>query len=141
MALQLTGFIVARFSRASLVGGEGFSTIGKGLVVSSHGFLMQLMLYVLLNSHVANALEALGFKKGDAIAIDMPMNVHAVTAYLAIILAGCVVVSIPDSFVAHEIAVRVRLSHAKAVFTQVCTFALPRSVYIKSSSLCVNFIS
>lgn len=69
-------------------------------------------------SRVANALEALGFKTGDAIAIDMPMNVHAVTAYLAIILAGCVAVSIPDSFVANEIAVRIRISKAKAIFTQ-----------------------
>lgn len=79
-------------------------------------------MYVGLHSRVANALEALGFKKGDAIAIDMPMNVHAVTAYLAIILAGCVVVSIPDSFVANEIALRIRLSKAKALFTQVCVF-------------------
>jgi acyl-coenzyme A synthetase/AMP-(fatty) acid ligase len=60
-----------------------------------------------LNSRVANALEALGLNKGDAIAIDMPMNVYAVTAYLAIILAGCIVVPIPDSFVANEIALRI----------------------------------
>ncbi|CAK9227263.1 unnamed protein product, partial [Sphagnum troendelagicum] len=37
---------------------------------------------------VANALECLGLQQGDAIAIDMLMNVYAVTAYLAIILAG-----------------------------------------------------
>lgn len=49
----------------------------------------------------------------------MPMNVHAVTAYLAIILAGMVAVPVPDSFVAKEIAVRLRLSKAKAIFTQV----------------------
>ena len=48
---------------------------------------------------VANALEALGLKKGDAIAIDMPMNVHAVTTYLAIILARCVAVTIPGDYV------------------------------------------
>ncbi|KAG0592479.1 hypothetical protein KC19_1G255400 [Ceratodon purpureus] len=73
-------------------------------------------------SRVANALEAIGVKKGDAIAIDMPMNVHAVTAYLAIILAGCVAVSIPDSFVANEIAVRIRISKAKVIFTQDVIF-------------------
>lgn len=70
-------------------------------------------------SQVANALEALGFQKGDAIAIDMPMNVYAVTAYLAIILGGFVVVSIADSFVASEIATRVRVAKAKGLFTQV----------------------
>ncbi|XP_024399101.1 probable CoA ligase CCL12 isoform X2 [Physcomitrium patens] len=69
-------------------------------------------------SRVANALDALGFKRGDAIAIDMPMNVHAVTVYLGIILAGCIAACIPDSFVANEIAVRIRISKSKAIFTQ-----------------------
>ncbi|KAA8549652.1 hypothetical protein F0562_001330 [Nyssa sinensis] len=66
---------------------------------------------------VANALDAV-FSKGDAIAIDMPMTVTAVIIYLAIILAGFVVVSIADSFAANEIATRLRVSKAKAIFTQ-----------------------
>ncbi|KAL9273165.1 putative CoA ligase CCL12 [Drosera capensis] len=66
---------------------------------------------------VANALETL-FSRGDAIAIDMPMTVNAVIIYLAIILAGCVVVSIADSFAAKEIATRLRVSKAKGIFTQ-----------------------
>jgi len=67
-------------------------------------------------SQVANALECLGLQQGDAIAIDMPMNVYAVTAYLAIILAGFVVVSIADSFVPNEIRVCIQISKAKAIF-------------------------
>ncbi|KAH0704854.1 hypothetical protein KY290_011993 [Solanum tuberosum] len=66
---------------------------------------------------VANALDNI-FSKGDAIAIDMPMTVTAVVIYLAIVLAGFVVVSIADSFAAQEIAVRLRVSNAKAIFTQ-----------------------
>ncbi|KAF7120580.1 hypothetical protein RHSIM_Rhsim13G0231200 [Rhododendron simsii] len=66
---------------------------------------------------VANALDTI-FSKGDAIAIDMPMTVNAVIIYLAIVLAGFVVVSIADSFVAKEIATRLRVSRAKAIFTQ-----------------------
>ncbi|KAH0733705.1 hypothetical protein KY285_009412 [Solanum tuberosum] len=66
---------------------------------------------------VANALDNM-FSKGDAIAIDMPMTVTAVVIYLAIVLAGFVVVSIADSFAAQEIAVRLRVSNAKAIFTQ-----------------------
>ncbi|KAK6235716.1 hypothetical protein QUC31_019452 [Theobroma cacao] len=66
---------------------------------------------------VANALDAT-FQKGDAIAIDMPMTVNAVIIYLAIVLAGFVVVSIADSFAAKEIATRLRVSKAKAIFTQ-----------------------
>ncbi|GKV30326.1 hypothetical protein SLEP1_g39143 [Rubroshorea leprosula] len=66
---------------------------------------------------VANALEAT-FLRGDSIAIDMPMTVNAVIIFLAIILAGFVVVSIADSFAAKEIATRLRVSNAKAIFTQ-----------------------
>ncbi|EXB71431.1 putative acyl-activating enzyme 18 [Morus notabilis] len=66
---------------------------------------------------VANALDAM-FSKGDAIAIDMPMTVNAVIVYLAIVLSGLVVVSIPDSFAAKEIATRLRVSNAKGIFTQ-----------------------
>lgn len=67
---------------------------------------------------VANALDGF-FSKGDAIAIIMPMTVDAVIIYLGIVLAGFVVVSIADSFAEKEIAARLRISHAKAVFTQV----------------------
>jgi len=67
---------------------------------------------------VANAIDA-SFSKGDAIAIDMQMTVNAVIIYLAIVLAGCVVVSIADSFAPKEIATRLRVSKAKGIFTQV----------------------
>ncbi|KAH6814385.1 acyl-activating enzyme 18 [Perilla frutescens var. frutescens] len=66
---------------------------------------------------VANALD-LEFCKGDAIAIDMPMTNVAVIIYLATVLAGLVVVSIADSFAPKEIATRLRVSKAKAIFTQ-----------------------
>lgn len=49
----------------------------------------------------------------------MPMNVKSVVIYLAIVLAGYVVVSIADSFAASEISNRLRISKAKVVFTQV----------------------
>uniref|UniRef100_A0A0D9XD96 4-coumarate--CoA ligase n=1 Tax=Leersia perrieri TaxID=77586 RepID=A0A0D9XD96_9ORYZ len=67
---------------------------------------------------VANALDALNLAKGSAIAIDMPMNVNAVVIYLAIVLAGYVVVSIADSFAAPAISMRIKISEAKAIFTQ-----------------------
>ncbi|KAG2671423.1 hypothetical protein I3760_14G135800 [Carya illinoinensis] len=80
----------------------------------SHMTLKELREQVML---VANALDAI-FSKGDAIAIDMPMTVDAVIIYLAIVLAGFVVVSIADSFAPKEIATRLRVSKAKAIFTQ-----------------------
>lgn len=67
---------------------------------------------------VAHALNALGLERGSAIAIDMPMNVHSVVIYLAIVLAGYVVVSIADSFAPTEISTRLKISEAKAIFTQ-----------------------
>ncbi|KAM7267608.1 hypothetical protein ACFE04_009774 [Oxalis oulophora] len=67
---------------------------------------------------VAHGLNALGLDKGSAIAIDMPMNVSSVVIYLAIVLAGYVVVSIADSFASSEISTRLKISGAKAIFTQ-----------------------
>ncbi|XP_065870390.1 probable acyl-activating enzyme 17, peroxisomal [Euphorbia lathyris] len=67
---------------------------------------------------VAYALDALILEKGSAIAIDMPMDVNSVVIYLAIVLAGYVVVSIADSFAPIEISTRLRISGAKAIFTQ-----------------------
>ena len=79
---------------------------------------------------VANALDAV-FSKGDAIAIDMPMTINAVIIYLAIILAGFIVVSIADSFAAKEIATRLRVSKAKGIFTQVIIHLHKISVRLK----------
>ncbi|KAL6655936.1 hypothetical protein ACP70R_006762 [Stipagrostis hirtigluma subsp. patula] len=69
-------------------------------------------------SLVANAIDTLDLPKGSAIAIDMPMNVDAVVIYLAIVLAGYVVVSIADSFAAPAISTRLKISESKAIFTQ-----------------------
>ncbi|XP_057766900.1 probable acyl-activating enzyme 17, peroxisomal [Salvia miltiorrhiza] len=67
---------------------------------------------------VAHAIETLKLEKGSAIAIDMPMNCNSVVIYLAIVLAGYVVVSIADSFAPAEISTRLKISKAKAIFTQ-----------------------
>ncbi|MEJ2721109.1 MAG: AMP-binding protein [bacterium] len=71
-----------------------------------------------LSNRFANTLLGRGLARGDAIAIAMPMTVEAVAAYLGIVKAGCVVVSIADSFAAREIATRLRIASAKIVVTQ-----------------------
>ena len=53
-------------------------------------------------NRVSNGLRA-GMTPGDAIAICTPMNAESVAIYLGIVRAGCVAVSIPDSFAADEI--------------------------------------
>jgi acetyl-CoA synthetase len=72
----------------------------------------------LLTNQVSNSLIDIGYGPGDAIAIDMPMTAEAVAIYLGIIKAGCVVVSIADSFAAPEIEMRLHLANAKGIFTQ-----------------------
>ena len=71
-----------------------------------------------LTNRVANGLLEAGFNIGDAIAVAMPMTVESVAIYLGIVKAGDVVVSIAESFAPHEIAVRLRIAGAKAIFTQ-----------------------
>jgi acyl-coenzyme A synthetase/AMP-(fatty) acid ligase len=93
-------------------------------------FLLTSICPNVIHRLVANALDAI-FLKGDAIAIDMPMTVNAVIIYIAIVLAGCVVVSIADSFAAKEIATRLRVSKAKGIFTQVIIYFHKSSVALK----------
>jgi acetyl-CoA synthetase len=74
-------------------------------------------LQVLVN-RVAGGIRCAGYRPGDALAIYMPLTLEAVAAYLAIIRAGCVAVSIADSLAPQEIATRLRLSSAVGIFTQ-----------------------
>ncbi len=69
-------------------------------------------------NRIANGLVNQGFKPGDTIAIDMVMTADSVAIYLGIIKAGCVVISIADSFAPPEIATRLRIAKAKAIFAQ-----------------------
>lgn len=71
-----------------------------------------------LTNRVSNGLFNFGFKRGDAIAISMPMTAESVAIYLGIIKAGCVVVSIADSFASPVIEERLRLANTKGIFTQ-----------------------
>ena len=85
--------------------------VGK-LKVMSYGELEALV------DRVAANLRRRGYRPGDALAILMPMTAEAVAIYLGIIKAGCVVVGIADSFQPKEIATRLLLSSAVAIFTQ-----------------------
>ena len=69
-------------------------------------------------NQIANGLMDLRVKKGDFIAMCMPMTVEAVAIYLAAIKAGNPVVTIADSFTVKEIEVRLSLTKPKIVFTQ-----------------------
>ena len=71
-----------------------------------------------LTNRVANGLVEIGMRQGDAVAVDMPMSAESVAIYLGIVKAGCVVVGIADSFAPDEIATRLRIGNAKAIFTQ-----------------------
>ncbi|HEY9861848.1 MAG TPA: AMP-binding protein [Candidatus Obscuribacterales bacterium] len=91
------------------------------IVFQSEGGALSKLTYGELHTlanRVANGLVELGFQPGDAIAVVLPMTVEAVAVYLGIVQAGCVVVSIADSFAAPEIAIRLQIAQAKAVFTQ-----------------------
>jgi acetyl-CoA synthetase len=66
----------------------------------------------------AAGLVERGIRPGDRVAIAMPMTIESVVAYLGIVAAGAVVVSIADSFAADEIATRLRLTDPVLTVTQ-----------------------
>lgn len=78
---------------------------------TSYGELEKLV------NRVANGLRENGFSAGDAIALYMPMTVECVAAYLGIIRAGCVAVSIADSFSPAELQKRLRIAGATGIFS------------------------
>ena len=79
--------------------------------------ISQKQLEHLINK-IANSLRYIGIKKGDYIAIDMPMTLEAVAIYLAGIKAGNPVVTIADSFTSNEIEIRLKITNPKVIFTQ-----------------------
>jgi len=69
-----------------------------------------------LAHQVASGLQQMGLQPGDAVAVFMPMTARSVPIYLGIVLAGCVVVSIADSFAKDELDMRLRIGNTKAIF-------------------------
>jgi acetyl-CoA synthetase len=67
---------------------------------------------------VAGAVRRAGLHPADAVAVHMPLTPTAVAIYLGLVWAGCVVVSIADSLAPAEVAARLRLGRARAIFTQ-----------------------
>lgn len=93
-----------------------------------------------LTNQIAQSLIQQGYTAGDAIAIAMPMNQFAIAIYLGIIKMGGVVVSIADSFSAEEIATRLLIANAKAIFTQDAVPWGEKQIplYPKVKQACVN---
>ncbi|GLC41156.1 hypothetical protein PLESTB_001797100 [Pleodorina starrii] len=58
------------------------------------------------------------FRIGDALAVYLPLSPDAVALYLATVVAGCVVVSVADSFSAEELRTRLDIAGAVGLFTQ-----------------------
>ena len=76
----------------------------------------------------ANGFHEAGHRPGDRIAIAMPMTVEAVVAYLGIVAAGGVVVSIADSFAPEEIALRCAITDPVAIVTQDVAYRLGKAL-------------
>lgn len=66
----------------------------------------------------AASLTVHGLKPGDAVGLLMPMTIEAIVATLGIVWAGGVVVGVSESFAPPEIALRLRLGHARLVIVQ-----------------------
>lgn len=91
-----------------------------------------------LTNRIANSLQDRGYVPGDRLAIAMPMTAEAVAIYLGIIKAGCVVVSIADSLATEEIATRLHLSQAKAIFTQDYILRASKQLPLYSKIIAAN---
>lgn len=68
----------------------------------------------------AAGLQRLGVNSGDGVAIAVPLGLEAVTAYLALLYIGAVVVCVAESYSEQELAVRLDITRPRWVITSVC---------------------
>ncbi len=68
-------------------------------------------------NRVASGLLDNGFETGDNLVIYMPLSLESIVAYLAIIRAGMIVVSVADSYSPSELSKRIALTKAKGIIT------------------------
>jgi acetyl-CoA synthetase len=100
-----------------------FNTRGESpaIVCQVEGGALASMSYDELNAmtnRVANGLKGRRYGAGDAVACYMPMTAESVAVYLGIVKAGCVAVSIADSFAPDEVNKRLAIANAKGIVTQ-----------------------
>lgn len=81
---------------------------------------------------VSRSITAAGFVPGDRLAIVMPMTVESVAIYLGIIHAGCVAVSVADSFAPAEITRRLSLGGADGVFSASSYLRMGKTIDVYS---------
>ena len=103
-----------------------------GLVTRSYGDLRKRV------GQVALGLYAHGFEPGDAIALYMPMTADCVAAYLGIVLAGCRVVSIADSFSPKEVTRRLEIGGARGIVTVDCLIRAGKRIPLYSKVIEVD---
>ncbi|MBX9853100.1 MAG: AMP-binding protein [Cytophagaceae bacterium] len=70
-----------------------------------------------LVNKIASGLIREGFQAGDKIVMYVPLTIESIAAYLAMVKAGMVVVSVADSFSAPELKKRIEITKAKGIFT------------------------
>ncbi len=102
-----------------------------------------------LSRRVARGLQQRGLGAGSSVGLVMAMTPEAVAAWLGVVLTGAVVVSMPDSLAASELAARLALVPCSLVLTQdvvlrgnqrhalygkLCDAAAPRCVVLRRES-------
>lgn len=78
-----------------------------------------------------NALRSLGIKKGDVVALYMPMTPEIVCAFLAVAKTGGIILPLFSGYGAHAISERMRDAEVKCLFTSDGFFRRGEPVLLK----------
>lgn len=92
--------------------------------------LTYLQLYHDVN-RFANALRAVGIRKGDTVGIYMPMCPEIVTGFLACMKIGAICIPIFSGFGAYALASRLEIAHAKLLLTADGALRRGKTIKIK----------
>jgi len=118
-----------RHARSSERDRIAFIWVGEDGVVEKHSYGD---LYIEAN-RLANALEGLGVRKGDTVALLLPMVPETIVSLYAVLKTGAIVVPIFSGLGPPAIATRLENSEAKVVITADGTYRRGRVIKLKET--------
>lgn len=111
-------------TRTALIFGNVVEPLGNALMDAKMDYRTLLD----LTCRFAAALQQLGVKKGDRVAVHLPNCPQFIIAYYAVLMAGGIVVPCNPQYVARELAYQLSDSGAETIITLSLTYPIVKQI-------------
>ncbi len=116
-------------TRTALIFGNVVEPLGNALMDAK----MEYRTLLDLTYRFAAALQQLGVKKGDRVAVHLPNCPQFIIAYYAVLMAGGIVVPCNPQYVARELAYQLNNSGAEVIVTLSLTYPIVKQIRAETS--------